>query len=114
MSDITIKSKGLKRKIATLAITTAAAARAVPGGELLAQPLDMVAGAFGGAGVIHAAGAGTLDKVKIAGLASTLSFGIFLSQLGLYDLGSLTGPLTQITSLLGAVSVGSILGSLKK
>lgn len=100
-----LKSKGVKRLLASVLAVVVEALKQVPGAGAFVAPLELGAGAIGGAGLLHASVGGTANKFVTAGLSSAASFLVLVCYC-IPRLLPLVPGIQSAAAALGVVSLG--------
>lgn len=103
-----VQANGLKRKLAALLASLVKISATVPALQPYTIYLEWLSGLVGGAGLGHALLAGSWRKYLLSGLASLMSILLVASE-HTPSLQPYVPLLQSITSLLGALGVGSSL-----
>lgn len=105
-------ASGVKRLIASLLMSVAAALRALgePNAQLLAATIEGIAAFFGATGLAHASiNKGALRKYAFASLGALIALAQYIPLLQPY-----LGILNEASILLAGASVGQIVGEKKE
>jgi hypothetical protein len=106
MLSFLFRSQGAKRQVAAILSVLLGFAEVIPGAAGAISAIQWAAGVFGVTGLVHAAGAQTLLKHRLAGITAVLTTLIAVAHF-VPSLAPLIGPMQHLASILGAAAVGS-------